>query len=42
MITNLQLVDDAQAVTETEELTDLELSLNELDMVGGGSVSVIY
>ena len=42
MITNLQLVDDVQAVTETEELTDLELSLCELDMVGGGSISVIY
>ena len=42
MITNLQLVDDAQAVTETEELTDFELSLNELDMVGGGSVNVAY
>lgn len=42
MITNLTLVDDVQAVTETEELTDFELSLSELDMVGGGSVNVAY
>lgn len=42
MITNLQLVDNVQAVAETEELTDFELSLNELDMVGGGSVNVVY
>ena len=42
MITNLQLVDDSQTVTETEEPTDFELSLNELDMVGGGSVNVVY
>ena len=42
MITNLQHVDDVQTITETEEVTDFELSLNELDMVGGGSVNVIY
>ena len=42
MTTNLQLVDDAQSVSETEELIDVALSLNELDMVGGGSVAVIY
>ena len=42
MITNLQLVDDTQSVSETEELADVALSLNELDMVGGGSVCVIY
>ena len=40
MITNLQLVDEI--VTETEEVCDVELSLNELDMVGGGSVNVVY
>lgn len=42
MNTTLQLADDVQTVTETEELTDFELSLSELDMVGGGSVNVVY
>jgi len=40
MITNPQVVDET--VVETEELADVELSLDDLDMVGGGNIIVMY
>jgi hypothetical protein len=43
MTTNTQYVAAEELVVETtEQAEQIELSLSELDMVGGGSVSVIF
>jgi hypothetical protein len=39
-MTKIELVTSEEAVVETEHL-EIELSLSELDMVGGGSVGSI-
>ena len=43
MTTNTEFVAAEELVVETtEQAEQIELSLSELDMVGGGSVSVIF
>jgi hypothetical protein len=43
MTTNTEYVAAEELVVETtEQAEQIELSLSELDMVGGGSVSVIF
>jgi hypothetical protein len=43
MTTNTEYVAAEELVIETtEQAEQIELSLSELDMVGGGSVSVIF
>lgn len=43
MTTNTEYVATEELVVETtEQAEQIELSLSELDMVGGGSVSVIF
>jgi hypothetical protein len=43
MTTNTEFVAAEELVVETAEQSDtIELSLSELDMVGGGSFNVVY
>jgi hypothetical protein len=43
MTTNTEYVAAEELVVETtEQVEQIELSLSELDMVGGGSISVIF
>jgi hypothetical protein len=42
MTTNTEFVAAEELIVETTEQAEIELSLSELDMVGGGAVIVAY